>query len=101
VLSRFPANLVVMGDTVCTPNPVFAQAQTLAALEVRPNRKNQGAGTQGVGASLPCYVRSGTFQPSRSYSARHRSTMERHAESSPLRICALSSSTRVFSWLIA
>jgi 2-polyprenyl-6-methoxyphenol hydroxylase-like FAD-dependent oxidoreductase len=32
-MSRFPAGLVVMGDAVCTPNPVFAQAQTLAALE--------------------------------------------------------------------
>jgi hypothetical protein len=53
VLSRFPANLVVMGDTVCTPNPVFAQAQTLAALEVRPNRKIRGLAPKGLGpASL-------------------------------------------------
>ncbi|WP_173033327.1 FAD-dependent oxidoreductase [Phytohabitans flavus] len=32
-LTRFPERLLVMGDAVCTPNPVFAQAQTLAALE--------------------------------------------------------------------
>lgn len=32
-LPRFPENFLVIGDAVCTPNPVFAQAQTLAALE--------------------------------------------------------------------
>lgn len=32
-LPRFPEGFVVMGDAVCTPNPVFAQAQTLAALQ--------------------------------------------------------------------
>ncbi|WP_233512649.1 FAD-dependent oxidoreductase [Micromonospora deserti] len=32
-MSRFPDGLLVLGDAVCTPNPVFAQAQTLAALE--------------------------------------------------------------------
>jgi 2-polyprenyl-6-methoxyphenol hydroxylase-like FAD-dependent oxidoreductase len=32
-MSRFPAGFIVVGDAVCTPNPVFAQAQTLAALE--------------------------------------------------------------------
>jgi 2-polyprenyl-6-methoxyphenol hydroxylase-like FAD-dependent oxidoreductase len=32
-LTRFPDGLVVIGDAVCTPNPVYAQAQTLAALE--------------------------------------------------------------------
>ncbi|KAB1947295.1 FAD-binding oxidoreductase [Micromonospora sp. ALFpr18c] len=33
LMSRFPDGLLVLGDAVCTPNPVFAQAQTLAALE--------------------------------------------------------------------
>lgn len=32
-MERLPANLLVMGDAVCTPNPVYAQAQTLAALQ--------------------------------------------------------------------
>ncbi|WP_212996013.1 NAD(P)/FAD-dependent oxidoreductase [Winogradskya consettensis] len=32
-LPRFPEGLIVMGDAVCTPNPVFAQAQTLSALQ--------------------------------------------------------------------
>jgi len=32
-MGRFPEGLVVMGDAVCTPNPVFAQAQTLSALQ--------------------------------------------------------------------
>ncbi|MEO7289604.1 MAG: FAD-dependent oxidoreductase, partial [Jatrophihabitantaceae bacterium] len=33
-MSRLPDGLLIMGDAVCTPNPIFAQAQTLAALEV-------------------------------------------------------------------
>lgn len=32
-MARLPEGLLIMGDAVCTPNPVFAQAQTLAALE--------------------------------------------------------------------
>jgi 2-polyprenyl-6-methoxyphenol hydroxylase-like FAD-dependent oxidoreductase len=32
-LNRFPEGFLIIGDAVCTPNPVFAQAQTLAALE--------------------------------------------------------------------
>jgi 2-polyprenyl-6-methoxyphenol hydroxylase-like FAD-dependent oxidoreductase len=32
-MTSFPENFIVIGDAVCTPNPVFAQAQTLAALE--------------------------------------------------------------------
>lgn len=32
-LTRFPEGFIIIGDAVCTPNPVFAQAQTLAALE--------------------------------------------------------------------
>ncbi|MBB5870067.1 2-polyprenyl-6-methoxyphenol hydroxylase-like FAD-dependent oxidoreductase [Allocatelliglobosispora scoriae] len=32
-LTKLPEGLLIMGDAVCTPNPVFAQAQTLAALQ--------------------------------------------------------------------
>lgn len=32
-MSRLPHGFIIIGDAVCTPNPVFAQAQTLAALE--------------------------------------------------------------------
>ncbi|MFG3701408.1 FAD-binding monooxygenase [Micromonospora sp. NPDC047620] len=32
-MPRFPERLIVLGDAVCTPNPVFAQAQSLAALQ--------------------------------------------------------------------
>ncbi|MBM2620098.1 FAD-binding monooxygenase [Actinoplanes sp. LDG1-06] len=32
-MERMPEGLLVMGDAVCTPNPVFAQAQSLAALQ--------------------------------------------------------------------
>ncbi|WJK42559.1 FAD-binding monooxygenase [Solwaraspora sp. WMMA2056] len=43
-LERFPAGLVVVGDAVCTPNPVFAQAQTLAALQALAMRDRLRAG---------------------------------------------------------
>lgn len=32
-MSKLPEGFIIMGDAICTPNPVFAQAQTLAALE--------------------------------------------------------------------
>jgi 2-polyprenyl-6-methoxyphenol hydroxylase-like FAD-dependent oxidoreductase len=32
-LTRLPEGFILIGDAVCTPNPVFAQAQTLAALQ--------------------------------------------------------------------
>ncbi|MEV5573199.1 FAD-binding monooxygenase [Spirillospora sp. NPDC052269] len=34
-LGRFPEGFLIIGDAVCTPNPVFAQAQTLAVLEAK------------------------------------------------------------------
>jgi 2-polyprenyl-6-methoxyphenol hydroxylase-like FAD-dependent oxidoreductase len=43
-LSRFPESFILMGDSVCTPNPVFAQAQTLAALEGLALRNHMRAG---------------------------------------------------------
>jgi 2-polyprenyl-6-methoxyphenol hydroxylase-like FAD-dependent oxidoreductase len=45
-LTRFPDGLLVMGDAVCTPNPVFAQAQTLAALEALALRELVRRGRQ-------------------------------------------------------
>lgn len=39
-LSRFPERYLVIGDAVCTPNPVFAQAQTLAVLEALALREH-------------------------------------------------------------
>jgi 2-polyprenyl-6-methoxyphenol hydroxylase-like FAD-dependent oxidoreductase len=42
--SRFPENFIVIGDAVCTPNPVFAQAQTLAALEALALRDHMRRG---------------------------------------------------------
>ncbi|WJK42576.1 FAD-binding monooxygenase [Solwaraspora sp. WMMA2056] len=44
-LARLPEGLVMMGDSVCTPNPVFAQAQTLAALEALALRDRVRRGT--------------------------------------------------------
>ena len=32
-MASLPDGLLIMGDAICTPNPIFAQAQTLAALE--------------------------------------------------------------------
>lgn len=43
-MERFPDALIVMGDAVCTPNPVFAQAQTLAALQALALRDHLEAG---------------------------------------------------------
>jgi 2-polyprenyl-6-methoxyphenol hydroxylase-like FAD-dependent oxidoreductase len=38
-MSRLPDGYLIMGDAVCTPNPIFAQAQTLAALETQALRE--------------------------------------------------------------
>jgi 2-polyprenyl-6-methoxyphenol hydroxylase-like FAD-dependent oxidoreductase len=44
-LPRLPEGFLIMGDAVCTPNPVFAQAQTLAALEALSLRDRLSDGT--------------------------------------------------------
>ncbi|HEX6871924.1 MAG TPA: FAD-binding monooxygenase [Micromonosporaceae bacterium] len=44
LMTEFPDGLLVMGDAVCTPNPVYAQAQTLAALEALALRAHLRAG---------------------------------------------------------
>lgn len=43
-LGRLPDGFILIGDSVCTPNPVFAQAQTLAALEGLALRNHIRAG---------------------------------------------------------
>jgi 2-polyprenyl-6-methoxyphenol hydroxylase-like FAD-dependent oxidoreductase len=48
-LSRFPAGFMLVGDAVCTPNPVFAQAQTLAALEALALREHMRNGHEPQG----------------------------------------------------
>ena len=44
LMSRLPDGFILIGDSVCTPNPVFAQAQTLAALEALALRNHIRAG---------------------------------------------------------
>lgn len=44
LLPRMPERYLVMGDAVCTPNPVYAQAQTLASLETLALREHLGRG---------------------------------------------------------
>ncbi|MGW4941995.1 FAD-dependent oxidoreductase [Actinoplanes sp. NPDC004185] len=43
-MTRMPQRLLVLGDAVCTPNPVFAQAQSLAALQALALRDELRAG---------------------------------------------------------
>jgi 2-polyprenyl-6-methoxyphenol hydroxylase-like FAD-dependent oxidoreductase len=43
-MSSFPEGFILVGDSVCTPNPVFAQAQTLAALEAVALREHMRRG---------------------------------------------------------
>jgi hypothetical protein len=44
LMARFPEGYIIIGDAVCTPNPVFAQAQTLAALEALALRDHMRRG---------------------------------------------------------
>jgi 2-polyprenyl-6-methoxyphenol hydroxylase-like FAD-dependent oxidoreductase len=43
-LTSLPEGMVIIGDAVCTPNPVYAQAQTLSALEALALRQHLSQG---------------------------------------------------------
>jgi 2-polyprenyl-6-methoxyphenol hydroxylase-like FAD-dependent oxidoreductase len=45
-LTRFPEGLLVMGDGICVPNPVYAQAITIAAIQGVMLRDRLRAGSQ-------------------------------------------------------
>lgn len=44
LLPNLPGGYLLLGDAVCTPNPIYAQAQTLAALEVLKLREHLTSG---------------------------------------------------------
>jgi len=48
-LSRFPEGLLVIGDAICSFNPIYAQGMTVSAIQAQTLRKTLEAGTEELG----------------------------------------------------